>query len=769
MISRFFIDRPIFAVVLSIVTTLLGALGLMSLPIAQYPEITPPGVQVSIAYPGASVQVVADTVAATIEQQVNGVQGMLYMSSQSGNDGSYTLSVTFEVGTNLNTALVMVQNRVALAMPQLPTEVQLQGISIRKKTPDIVNVINFCSPDGRYDDIYLSNFATINVRDELLRVEGVSDINVLGQRDYSIRAWLSPQKLAACSITAPDVVRAIRAQNIEVVAGQLGQPPISGGQSQELPIDALGRLRTPEEFGDIVIKASQPPPPLAPTGAPTSPQGAAPGPIPTTNDLSITTMIGPPAPSSAPSGSSAGTGTSGTNTPTSASSSATSPSSSSPVLGSVLPGVSSSTPSGGATTGGGATIGGGATPAGTGSTGSSSTGVTPPTNLTGGGAATPSGLTSGGTSTGGTVGANALAGGSLQPAAAGGPPPSPAAAIVRLRDVARVEMGAQNYNNACTFDQRPSVGLAIHQLPDTNALDVGDRVRRKMEELQSRFPEGVAYEIAYDITPFVCESVMDVVWTLLEAVGLVAVVVLVFLQNWRAAIIPLVAVPVAIIGTFAVMALLGFSLNNISLFGLVLAIGIVVDDAIVGRGERRALAGAGATAARGGPQGHGRGDRPGHRHRVGALCGVRSLHLHRRHHRPVLPAVRGDHRRLDGVLRVQLTHLESGAGGPALAATRAGAGSADAHTGRRPGLVLSWLQQGVRGHRKRLHLDGRQVAPVKWHGVTGLWRPPGRDVLGDAARPHRLRPATRQGLSSPQCAAARVRRRGADGAHDGHD
>src|SRR5262249_53274558 len=215
MIARFFIDRPIFASVVSIVMTLIGAIALLYLPIAQYPRITPPGVSVSISYPGANAKVVADTVAAPIEQQVNGVPGMLYMSSQSGNDGSYNLTVTFDVGTDLNTALVMVQNRVALAMPQLPSQVQNQGITIRKKTPDILLIVNFFSPDSRFDDIYLSNFATVNVKDELLRVAGVSDITYQGERDYSIRAWLDPQKLAARNMTAMDVAHAIRAQNID--------------------------------------------------------------------------------------------------------------------------------------------------------------------------------------------------------------------------------------------------------------------------------------------------------------------------------------------------------------------------------------------------------------------------------------------------------------------------------------------------------------------------------------------------------------------------
>src|SRR5215471_11214722 len=225
MISRFFINRPIFASVISIVITLIGGIALFSLPIAQYPRITPPGISVTINYPGASAKVVADTVASPIEQQVNGVPGMLYMSSQMGNDGSYTLTVTFDTDVDLNTALVMVQNRVALAMPQLPTEVQKQGITIRKRTPDILMMVSFFSPDDRYDSIYLSNYATVNVKDELLRVWGVSDISYQGQRDYSIRAWLDPQKLAARNMTALDVVDAIRRQNLDVPAGQIGQAP----------------------------------------------------------------------------------------------------------------------------------------------------------------------------------------------------------------------------------------------------------------------------------------------------------------------------------------------------------------------------------------------------------------------------------------------------------------------------------------------------------------------------------------------------------------
>src|SRR6266436_1642485 len=274
MISRFFIDRPIFASVLSIVIALTGGIALLSLPIAQYPPITPPSVQVSISYPGASAQVVADTVAAPIEQQVNGVEGMLYMSSQMGNDGSYTLTVTFDIGADLNTALVMVQNRVALAQPQLPNSVQLQGITIKKKTPDLLMIVSFLSPDGRYDDLYLSNFATVYVKDELLRVPGVSDITYLGQRDYSIRAWLDPQKLAACNMTAIDVANAVRSQNVESAIGQVGQPPAPRGQSSQLPVDTIGRLIDPEQFGAIIVKVGQTRPAPPATGAVAPGQGS---------------------------------------------------------------------------------------------------------------------------------------------------------------------------------------------------------------------------------------------------------------------------------------------------------------------------------------------------------------------------------------------------------------------------------------------------------------------------------------------------------------
>jgi len=256
--SRFFIDRPIFAAVVSIVIALACGLALVNLPVAQYPEISPPAVTISIAYPGASAQVVADTVGAPIEQQVNGVPGMLYMSSNSGNDGSYTLTVTFEIGTNLNAALVMVQNRVQLAMPVLPTAVQQQGITVRKRTPDMLLIINFKSPDDRYDNVYLSNFATVNVRDQLLRVEGVSDITVFGQRDYSMRLWLDPRELAARNLTAMDVANAVRGQNVEAAPGGVGQALSGRARSFQFPLDTLGRLVEKEQFENIIVKTGRP-------------------------------------------------------------------------------------------------------------------------------------------------------------------------------------------------------------------------------------------------------------------------------------------------------------------------------------------------------------------------------------------------------------------------------------------------------------------------------------------------------------------------------
>jgi multidrug efflux pump subunit AcrB len=412
-VSRFFIDRPIFASVMSIIITLGGAIAVRYLPIAQYPDITPPTVEVSAYYPGANAEVVADTVAAPIEQQVNGVENMLYMSSQCTNDGNYTLTITFAVGVDLNMAQVMVQNRESLAEPILPDLVKRRGVAVKKKSPSILMIVNLFSPDDSRDNLYLSNYATIQLKDELLRLAGVGDITYLGQRDYSMRVWLDPEKMSFRNLTSSDVTRAIEQQNVQVAAGQLGQPPVPHGQAFQYSLTTKGRLSDSEEFGNMIIKAD--------------------------------------------------------------------------------------------TTG----------------------------------------------------------------------------RIVRLKDVARIELGAQAYDQTCTLDGKPSVALSIYQRPGSNALETAKLVRAKMDSLKERFPAGLDYAIVYDTTPFINESVHEVYKTLRDAVILVAFVVLLFLQKWRSALIPLVAVPVAIVGTFAVMAAIGFSLNNLTLFGLVLAIGIVVDDAIV--------------------------------------------------------------------------------------------------------------------------------------------------------------------------------------------
>ncbi|MFQ3594100.1 MAG: efflux RND transporter permease subunit, partial [Gemmataceae bacterium] len=431
MLARFFIDRPIFAWVISIVIILAGSAAVVQLPIAQYPEITPPSVQVTCQYAGASAQVVADTVAAPIEQEVNGVEGMLYMSSQCTNDGTYTLTVTFELGVNLNMAQVLVQNRVSQAMARLPEEVKNTGVITKKRSPSILLVVNLYSEINEetgkpyFDQLYLSNYATIQIKDQLARVPGVGDVTFLGQQDYSMRVWIDPEKLAARNLTAMDVVGVLREQNVQVAAGRLGAPPVPPGQVQQITLTTLGRLLDPEQFEQIVVK----------------------------------------------------TGRDGQ--------------------------------------------------------------------------------------------------------------------ITYLRDVARVELGAKNRDVQCRLDGRPAVGMAIFQLPGSNAPNVADTIRAKMEELKARFPAHLKYAIVYDTTPFVRESVMEVVKTLRDAILLVCLVVLLFLQDWRLVILPLIDVIVSLVGTFAVMyvvsmfgnavgvAALQFSLNNLTLFGLVLAIGIVVDDAIV--------------------------------------------------------------------------------------------------------------------------------------------------------------------------------------------
>jgi multidrug efflux pump len=560
MFARFFIDRPIFAMVVSIVITLAGTIALFSLPIAQYPQITPPSVSVSISYPGASADVVAQTVAAPIEQSVNGVQGMLYMSSTSGSDGSYGLSVTFEVGTNLNTALVMVQNRVTLAMPLLPSSVQNQGITIRKKTPDQLMIISLYTEDKNYTNIDLSNFALINLKDELLRVDGVADVSIMGEKDYSIRVWLDPEKLAARNLTAIDVVNAVRNQSVPVAAGQIGQPPAPKSQSIQLPIDMLSRLSTPEQFGQIIIKAT-------PGGSSSSSSAKKAAPAAASTSTQSASGFGR--------SSGAGVKIGGTSN----------------ALSTVL----STGTSSGAATGGGGSTGGGAS---TGGAASSSGGATPsgftaPGMSTGASSSSANGLTAASTVQGGSTGSpttsDVLTSSALSGSGASGPSPG----IVRLKDViasprdmtpvvrSGIELGALNYNQYSSFDSKDGVGLSVYQLPGTNALTVADKVRAKIKEMQPTFPDWVQVEIGYDTTPYVRESVADVINTLFLAVALVGVVVLLFLQDWRAMILPMIDVPVSLIGTFAVMAVMGYSLNNISLFGLVLAIGIVVDDAIV--------------------------------------------------------------------------------------------------------------------------------------------------------------------------------------------
>ncbi|MBL8797441.1 MAG: efflux RND transporter permease subunit [Planctomycetia bacterium] len=419
MLARFFIDRPIFAWVISIVIVLAGIVSVVLLPIAQYPDITPPTVQVTCNYAGANAVVVQDTVAAPIEQQVIGVEGMLYMSSQCSNDGTYSLNVTFQLGTDLNMAQVLVQNRVAQALPKLPDVVQATGVTTKKRSPAILLVVNLFSEldpetnDYFYDQLYLSNYATIQVRDQLAALDGVGDVGLLGQQDYSMRVWVDPNKLAARNMTAGDVVAALQEQNVQVAAGQIGQPPVPRGQDFQYTMTTLGRLEQAEQFENIILKTGQ--------------------------------------------------------------------------MGEVT----------------------------------------------------------------------------------------------LLKDVARVELGAQNLNTRSRLDGKPSAGVAIYQLPGSNALDTADRVKRKMHELRQRFPQGLKYAIVYDTTPFIKESVLEVFKTLFEAVLLVALVVLFFLQDWKAVILPLIDVGVSLVGTFAVMLVMGFSLNNLSLFGLVLAIGIVVDDAIV--------------------------------------------------------------------------------------------------------------------------------------------------------------------------------------------
>ena len=562
MIARFFIDRPIFAVVISLVIVLAGGVAVFTLPITQYPNVTPPAVLVTTVYPGANAATVRDTVAAPIEEQVSGVEGMVYMSSRCTNDGAYNLLVTFEPGTNSDMAQVLVQNRVSLALPVIPLLVQTEGISVKKTTPTTMMIVNLVSPEHRYDATFLSNYATIYLKDELGRVPGVADITYFGQRDYSIRAWLDPNKLAALNLTANDVVTAIAQQNLQVAAGQIGQPPNpSRAQQFQLTINTLGRLTDPDQFADIIVKTAQ--------GRSTTATGVNP---------------------------------SASVAPASATVPATSGSMSQQMIANNLNGP---------------------TPA--------VTGIIRLRDVVRDNEYVmrlrfdPSQLTRRGLRPDDVVGALEPRPISIQEdpdtppvngqaltwlaTYKGFDPPSSlelAAAEIRARqgsqasfrlgdllmgdggiehrpelDQLGVQLGSQQYEQTCTLDGQPSVALSIFQLPGSNALKTAQGVYAKMEELKARFPVGLDYRIVYDTTPFIRESVDEVFATLRDAIILVAIVVLVFLQDWKAMILPMIDVPVSLIGTFAVMSLLGFTLNNLTLFGLVLAIGIVVDDAIV--------------------------------------------------------------------------------------------------------------------------------------------------------------------------------------------
>lgn len=411
--SHFFIDRPIFATVLSIFITIIGGAAYFTLPVAQYPDIAPPTIEIRASYPGASAEVVSNTVSTPLEQEINGVENMLYMSSQATGDGNLTLQVTFALGTNLDTAQVLVQNRVSAAEPRLPEEVRRIGVTVRKNSPDMLMVIHINSPDGSRDQLYMSNYATLQVRDVLARLDGVGDVRIFGARDYSMRVWLDPEKVAARNLTASEVVSALQSQNVQVASGVLNQPPVPNPGDFQLSLETLGRLSDPRQFANIVIKANE--------------------------DGSVT----------------------------------------------------------------------------------------------------------------------------------------------RVRDIARVEIGAQDYGSNGYLDERAAVPLLVFQRPGSNALDTADTILATMKELAKSFPPGLQYDVVYNPTEFIAESVREVIKTIFEAVVLVVIVVILFLQTWRASLIPIVAIPVSLIGTFMVLSAMGFSLNNLSLFGLVLAVGIVVDDAIV--------------------------------------------------------------------------------------------------------------------------------------------------------------------------------------------
>lgn len=411
--SHFFIDRPKFASVLAIITLIIGGLAYFTLPIEQHPQIAPPTIQVAATYPGANVDTAAKTVATPLEQEINGIENMLYMSSQSTADGRVTITVTFKLGTDLDTAQVQVQNRVAIAEPRLPETVRRLGITTKKNSPDLMMVVNMFSPDGTYDQTYIANYVTLQVKDQLSRIDGVGDILVFGASQYSMRVWLDPDLIASIDMTAAEVINALRGRNIQVAGGILNQAPVEKGQTAfELSVQTQGRLIEPQQFEDVIIKNSE-------------------------------------------------------------------------------------------------------------------------------------------------------------------------GRIVRLKDVGRVELGAESYATKGYLGDKKAVALPIFQRPGSNALETASNIQAAMETLSASFPPDLAYDIAYNPTEFISESVDAVELTIYEAIGLVVLVILLFLQNWRAAIIPILAIPISLVGTFAVMSAMGFSLNNLTLFGLVLAIGIVVDDAIV--------------------------------------------------------------------------------------------------------------------------------------------------------------------------------------------